>query len=145
MQYEFFEVNKQGHTLKYEMGFAIATGTLCWCSGPWPGHQGDVTIARNSGLFSKLLNSEFLLGDKAYFGVEHFISLIRGPRTVDEVIWNRLMAQQRQISERYHGRLKNFAFTRTEWRHPLHYHKTVFLLLTHIVTLDTLFRPLDSS
>jgi len=142
-QYEFYESNKSRHTLKYEIGFSIATENICWCSGGWPGRQSDVTIARTSGIFSNLLPGELIIADKAYFGVEHCLTSFRPCRTELEDIWDRLIKQKRQIQERFHGRLKRFNFTTVEWRHQIHDHHIVFNLLTHIVALDIFFRPLN--
>ena len=144
LQYEYYEVNKKAHTMKYETGFCATSGLLCWCSGGWPGRYSDITIARNSGIFNVLIPGELLVGDKFYIGVEHFITAFKGSQLSEhQREWNIEIKRFRQVQERFHGRLKRFNAFTSEWRNERSLHHIAFLALTHIVNLDVYLHPLN--
>jgi hypothetical protein len=143
-QYFYYEYHKKKHTLKYETGFSLATGRLCWCSGGYPGSRADKTILRSSGLLSKLVPNEVIVADSQYFGVEHCITIFVGEPNALEYQWNLAIKTIRQSIERFHRRMKVFGILRTPWRGDIANHRLVFLTISHIASLDTIIRPLDA-
>jgi hypothetical protein len=138
--------SRTSHSVNYQVGISLINPQLVWCSGPEPGSVHDLTAARRSGLFRRLLRGERVLGDMGYMG---------HPRTVTPLkknckrfsasyrIWfNKLLGKLRVRVEHILHRIKVFECFIRPWRHNLKFHRIAFHVAINIMSIETKFFPL---
>lgn len=138
----FYEHRLHKCTIKYETGICLDTERQCWVSGGWPGSFNDLTIARTSGILDLLDAAEKILADKGYVGDERILSPFRPTVYRWQKQFNDEIKRYRQVVERLHGRIKDFACLRIPFRHPIPLHSRCYYAVCNIVAIDCLERPL---
>lgn len=141
IQKHYYSGKKKKHTIKYEVAVQLDNGRILWVGGAVPGSVHDVTMARTLGIFNHLVPGELIMGDKGYYGDEHFITPFKQPQTVQEAQWNSCINSVREIAEHTYCRIKTFNFTQQKWRHDLELHPIAFKTLCHMLNIDLFFNP----
>ena len=126
----------------------MAQARLLRVSDGFPGSVHDLTISRRSGLADLLKRrGETAIGDRAYNGSRAFVAPYKRARNVPltqaQKEFNNLLESYRHSVERFNSRLKIFQCVRQEWRHPLHKLTATFQVVSFIVNLSFIHRPLD--
>jgi hypothetical protein len=95
-----------------------------------PGSGVDVTLARRSAVFDKLLDWEYAMCDKGYYGLGDRVVLpLKGnwdSFTLDQQLWNRAINSVRVSQEHLNREIKIFDVLTTPFRHDLMLHPFVF-------------------
>ena len=141
-QREVYSGRTHQHSLKYEVGVELTTGLYVWFQGAYPGSWNDLTIARSSGLLTKLKPGELLLADKIYVGEPQIITPFKEPKSEIEEKINSILYSHRIIVENSLSRIKTFNCTQQKWRHSPFFHSKVFKVLINILNIDLYFGPL---
>jgi hypothetical protein len=133
--------------VKYEIGVSIGVPKIIWLSGPWKGAAADSTIAKQSGIYTKLPSNEAILADKSYRGDRiRFLVPLPGRRqshSPAEKRMNYLIYSTRQTVERMIKRMRNFGFLLNRYR-MINYslHELATTVIAQLVNFCLKYNPL---
>jgi len=141
-QRAYYSGKKKKHTIKYEVAVDTDNAQIVWVAGGVPGSVHDLTLLRSSGLLNLLLPDERVCADKGYVGGPDCLLVpFKGAISAREEMFNRFLSKYRTLVENVNARFKYFACLRVAWRHELTLHSVVFHLITNIVNVDCIYRP----
>eukprot|EP00732_Lithocolla_globosa_P001195 Lithocolla_globosa_v1_NODE_557_length_3753_cov_135.321796.p1 type:complete len:325 gc:universal NODE_557_length_3753_cov_135.321796:1312-338(-) len=144
VQRVYYSGKHKGHGVKYECCVRMNDGLFVWSTGAVPGSVHDSQIARNAGVMDELVchPNELIAGDKAYEGIPHFISPVKGKNlSPQEAEFNEILSTHRIVVERAFGRVKNYKCFSSKWRHDLALHPIAFDVVLNLTNFDIRVNP----
>jgi hypothetical protein len=110
--------------MNYELGIAISSSRLVWMNGPFKAGTNDITIFKDHGLKTKLIDCERMaIGDKGYTGhadtVSHF-------NRFDSRPVKKFKSRALKRHETFNNMTKRYRVLRGPFRHGVHSFATAF-------------------
>jgi hypothetical protein len=124
--------------LTYELGISLSENKLVWMKGPFEAGKHDVTVFRDEGLWDKIPDGKFAIGDRGYLPKKEEIEKgetkkTSTPNTHDPRELRKFKSRARARQESFNAKIKNFVVLDVRFRHGIKKHQTVFEAICVIV------------
>ena len=145
--WQYLSTKGRGWSIKYEIGVSIQVPRIIWLSGPWKGSASDPSIAKQSGIKTKIGPNEAILADKIYKGDrDRFLVPLPGHRRSQDdegKEFNYLIYSVHQSVERMIRRMRYFGFLTTIFRHhDFAFHNLATKVIGKITNFFLKYNPL---
>ena len=144
--WQYYDKNKKGYYVKYEIACSIGVPRVIWLSGPWK-ITDDGKIADFSELLDQIKGDEFFFADKGYrHKDEWFLCPITGEKyqlPKEDRTRNYIIYCIRQTIERVIHRVRFWHILKDHiWTSSIKIHGLLVKVLCKLLNFFLLFQPL---